>query len=257
MGLIDSHAHLTFAPLRENLESVLARAEDAGVEHVITIGTDMADSEAAVELAARYPQVSATVGIHPHEAAAVREEDIRELRKLAAAPGVVAVGETGLDYHYEHSDRESQRRAFEAQIELAMTTERPLVIHCRDALEDTVRVLSAAGCDHRPVVFHCFGGTAEEAETIAAHGWRISFTGIVTFSRSEALQEIARAYPGDRLMVETDSPYLSPVPVRKIKINEPAHLAHTVRFLAGLRGESFDALASRIASNTRAFFGLP
>jgi TatD DNase family protein len=257
MGLIDSHAHLTFAPLREDLEGVLARAKDAGVEHVITVGTTLADSKAAVELAARYPQVSATVGVHPHEAASAGAEDIRGLQKLAFAPGVVAVGETGLDFHYEHSDRESQRRVFEAQIELARTTERPLVIHCRDAVDETVRILAARGFDHRPVVFHCFSGTAWQAETIAAHGWRISFTGIVTFSRSDALQEIARGYPGHRLMVETDSPYLSPVPVRKVRINEPAHLAHTVRFLAALRGESFDSLASRTASNTRAFFGLP
>jgi TatD DNase family protein len=256
MTLIDSHAHLTFEVLQPDLEGVLSRAQEAGVEHVITIGTSIEDSKRAVDLARTCANVSATVGVHPHEAAKTTEAELAKLAGLVSAPHVIGIGEIGLDYHYDFSDRASQYRVFEAQLELASSQALPLVIHCREAVEDAVPILSAAGFDRRPVVFHCFTGTQAEADRIAEHGWRISFTGIVTFPRSTELQAIAQVYPADQLMIETDSPYLSPVPVRGVTPNEPAHLVHTARFLADLRAESFDALAAQTTTNTRSFFGL-
>lgn len=256
MGLIDSHAHLTFDVLAGDLGGVLARAADAGVEHIVTIGTSLDDSRRAIELAAARADVSAVAGIHPHDAAEVPQQHLDGLRDLLDSPHVVGMGEMGLDYHYGFSDRRSQRRVFEAQLGIASSRPLPLVVHCRDAVRDTVSILSAAGFVRRPVVFHCFTGTREDAEVIADHGWRISFTGIVTFKNATALQEIARTYPADQLMIETDCPYLSPVPVRSVKANEPAHLVHTARFLADLRDEAFDTLAAKTAANTRRFFGL-
>lgn len=254
--LCDTHAHLTFDPLQHDLPDVLARARGAGVSRIITVGTTAADSTRAVETAAAEPDVWAVVGIHPHEAARATDADVQAVRSLCAAPKVVAVGETGLDYHYDFSDRPSQKRLFAAQLSIAKELDLPLVVHCREAVDDAVAILHQEGFDGRPVVFHCFTGTAVEAERIAAHGWRISFTGIVTFQNAAELQGLARRYPADRLMLETDAPYLSPVPVRSVRPNEPAHLVHTARFLAELRGESFETLASRSAENARVFFGL-
>jgi len=255
--LIDSHAHLTFDALAGQVEAVLRRAADAGVGHVVTVGTDLADSRRAVALAAAHPNVSATVGIHPHEAAKATEADLAAVIELAASPGVVALGETGLDYHYDFSDRASQRRVFEAQLAAAAARGLPVILHCREAFTDTVSMLTAGGFDSRPVVFHCFGGTQREADVIAGHGWWISFTGILTFKNVGELREVARTFPPDRMMLETDCPYLSPEPVRHIRTNEPAHLAHIARFLADLRGEPVEELADRISANTRGFFGLP
>ncbi len=255
--LCDTHAHLTFDALQHDLHGVLARARSAGVSRIITVGTTAADSARAVETAAGEPDVWAAVGIHPHEAARATDADVQAIRSLCTAPKVVALGETGLDYHYDFSDRPSQQRLFAAQLSIAKELDLPLVVHCREAVDDAVAMLRQAGFDGRPVVFHCFTGTAPEAERIATHGWRISFTGIVTFPNAAPLQSLARQYPADRLMLETDAPYLSPVPVRSVRPNEPAHLVHTARFLAELRGESFETLASRSAENARVFFGLP
>jgi TatD DNase family protein len=170
---------------------------------------------------------------------------------------VVAVGEIGLDYFYDFADRDTQMRVFGDQLAMAAGRDLPLVIHCREAFDDTIALLEQHGHDNKPVVFHCFTGTKEEAQRVTAHGWRISFTGVVTFKKSTELQEIARVYPAEQLMLETDSPYLSPVPVRHIHPNEPAHVAHTSRFLAALRGENPEALAAQATANTRAFFRLP
>jgi TatD DNase family protein len=254
--LIDTHAHLTFDELHRDLAGALARARSAGVSQIITVGTTAADSARAVEIAAAESDVWATVGIHPHEAARATDADLAAVRELGSASKVAAVGETGLDYHYDFSDRSSQQRLFEAQLAIADDLGLPVVIHCREAVKDAVTMLKAAGFEGRPVVFHCFTDTAEEAERIAAHGWRISFTGIVTFKNAQAIQDIARQYPADQLMLETDAPYLSPVPVRSVRPNEPAHLVHTARFLATLRGEDFEGLASRTTANARAFFPL-
>jgi len=256
-GLLDTHAHLTFNPLSGDVPGVLERGAQAGVAHVITVGTDVADSRRAVELADSYQSVSAVVGIHPHEAAKVAAGAYHELGELLRHPRAVAVGEVGLDYHYDHSDRHAQHAVFKAQLEVAQDLDLPLVMHCREAIDDAVVILHERGFDGRPVVFHCFTGTEDEAKLLADHGWRVSFTGVVTFRNSEVLQAIARDYPADQLMLETDAPYLSPEPVRKIRPNEPAYLRHTAEFVARLRGEPLDQLIEQTTRSAERFFGLP
>jgi TatD DNase family protein len=257
MGLIDSHAHLTFPELIGQVEEVLERGTSAGVDQVITVGTDLADSQAAVELAERYPGlVHTAAGVHPHEAEKVTDDDLGAITSLWDHSRVVAVGEIGLDNHYDHADRAVQRRVFTRQLELAAPRACPLVIHSREAFDETVGLLVDHGFSGRPVVFHCFTGTVEEASRVAEHGWRISFAGIVTFRKSQWLQDIAKAYPANELMIETDSPYLAPEPIRGRHPNEPAHMAHTARFLADLRGEAYEDLVERTADNTRRFFNL-
>lgn len=257
MGLIDSHAHLTYAPLREHLEAVLDRCAEAGVERIITVGTDPGDARAAVELSERYPgRIHAAVGIHPHHAGEASEQAVEEIAALWRSGKVVAAGEMGLDHHYDFADREVQRRVFEEQLERCRPLELPVVIHARESISDIVPILLRRGFAGRRVVFHCFTGTAAEAAVIAEHGWRISFTGIVTFKKSEWLQQIAREYPADQLMVETDAPYLSPEPVRRKHPNEPAHVVHTAAFLAVLRGVAEQEFQRQTYRNTREFFGL-
>lgn len=257
MGLIDSHAHLTYDELYSHIDDVLARCAAAGVDHVITVGTSPPDIDRALALAARFAdQVSVAAGIHPHHAGEVTLADLDALAQPWHDPRVVALGEMGLDYHYDFADRSVQREVFAGQLARARDLEKPLVLHSREALDDTIGLLLDHGFAHRPAVFHCFTGTSEEAARIAAHGWRISFTGIVTFRKSVWLQEIARAYPADQLMIETDAPYLSPEPVRGKRPCEPAYIAHTARFLADLRNEPFDRFADQTAKNTRDFFRL-
>lgn len=258
MGLIDSHAHLTFAELFQHIDQVLARCTAAGVERIITIATDLGDARRAVELARQHAQrIHVAAGFHPHEAAKVTHDDVRAMAELWDKAGVVALGEMGLDYHYDFADRGVQRSVFARQLASAARRDRPLIIHCREAFGDTVSMLLDHGFAKRRVVFHCFAGPSDEAARIAAHGWRISFTGIVTFRKSGWLQEIAADYPAQQLMVETDSPYLSPLPVRGMKPNEPANLVHIARFLADLRGVPFDRLVDETSRNTCRFFDLP
>ncbi len=257
MGLIDSHAHLTDESLLGGIGDVLARARAAGVERTVSIAQTVADAARVIELARRQADVSATAGIHPHHADQVAADDWAKLEALFAEPEVVACGEIGLDYHYDLADRASQRAVLARQLGLAANTSLPLVIHCREAFDDVINLLTEAGYPGRSVVFHCFCGTPAEARRIAEQGWRASFTGLVTYKSAGQVQEIARTYPADLLMIETDSPYLSPVPVRGKFPNEPANLIHTARFLADLRGEAVDELIERTATNTRDFFGLP
>ncbi len=258
MGLIDSHAHLTYPDFAGRIDEVLARCDAASVESVITIGTSLADAHKALAMARLYPgRIHAAAGFHPHEADGVTEDELRAMAELWREPDIVAFGEMGLDYHYDFADRARQRRVFEGQLSAASEFDRPIIIHCREAYDDCEPILLAAGFENRRIVFHCFTGSAAEAERIAARGWRISFTGIVTFPKSTELAAIARDYPADMLMVETDSPYLSPVPVRSKRPNEPAFVAHVAKFLADLRGTSYDELVASTRANTQAFFDLP
>ncbi len=257
MGLIDSHAHLTYNGLVERIDEVLMNCREAGVESVITIGTTLEDARKAKQLSGIHRTlIHLAVGIHPHHAGEQAEGALEELAVMWQDPEVVAFGEMGLDYHYDYADRATQRRVFERQLILAEAHDRPLIIHCREAFADVVPMLLNHGYAHRRVVFHCFTGTEPEAELVAAQGWRISFTGIVTFKKSTWLQDIAKAYPASQLMVETDSPYLSPEPVRNKAPNEPAHVAHTARFLARLREVEYDDLVRQTSANTQQFFGL-
>lgn len=258
MGLIDSHAHITYPPLIEDIDAVMTRCADAGVDAVITVGTSVPEIHKGVELARRFSdRVFVAAGIHPHEAGKTSDTDIADLPQLWQRPEVVALGEMGLDYHYDFADRAAQHRIFAAQLQHAARVDKPLVIHSRDALDDTVHKLVEHGFEGRRVVFHCFTGTAAEAETIARHGWRISFTGIVTFKKSQWLHDIARSYPANQIMVETDSPYLSPEPVRGTKPCEPSYVAHTARYLASLRNVAYSAFVEQSSQNTRNFFNLP
>lgn len=257
MTLIDSHAHLTYPELSGQIDAVMARSDDAGVGAVISIGTDLADARKSIELAARYPgRVYSGAGFHPHHSDKVAPSDFEQMAGLWADARVVALGEMGLDYHYDFADRDNQKRVFARQLELAAGVNKAVVIHCREAFTDCVPMLLDHGFAGRRVVFHCFTGTAAEAAIVAEHGWRISFTGIVTFPKSPELQQIAQDYPADKLMVETDAPYLSPVPVRSKRPNEPAFVAHVARFLADLRGAKYEGLVAQISANTRSFFGL-
>lgn len=257
MGLIDSHAHLTSQPLADAVPEYLDQAVAAGVDHVISIGVDIADAENVIELARGDDRVSAAFGIHPHEAGKVSDDDWTRYECLLSDPSVVALGEMGLDYHYDFADRATQRSVFERQIEIASTRNLPVIIHSREAHQDTIAMLEAGGCVGRQIVFHCFTGTEAEAAEIADNGWRISFTGVVTFKNALELQRIAVAYPLDRLMIETDSPYLSPAPVRHVRPNQPAHVAHIAAFLSKLRDIPYEDLVEKTADNTRAFFNIP
>ncbi len=256
MGLIDSHAHLTADVFDVSSDDLLDRACEAGVDHVISVGTDVSDARRVIDLATESSRVSAAVGIHPHEAGKVAGDDWSRLPELLADPVVVAAGEMGLDYHYDFADRGAQFAAFEEQLALASPTSLPIIIHCREAHSDTLAILETAGYRNRKVVFHCFTGTAREAAEIRDRGWRLSFTGVITFKNAKEVGDIATQYPIDSLMLETDAPYLSPQPVRHVRPNEPAHLVHTARWLAERRGISYDELVEHTVANTRSFFNL-
>lgn len=255
--LIDSHAHLAFPQLAGSIEEVMQRAETAGVTQIVSLSTTPRDLIPTIELARRFPgRIYATAGFHPHEAAQITDDNLGTIAEYLKDEQVVALGEIGLDYHYDFSPRDVQQSVFRTQLDMGRGLDLPVVIHSRESVDDTVAILNEMGYRDRRVVFHCFTGTTKEAELIAKHGWRISFTGVVTFKKSMWLQAIARDYPASQLMLETDSPYISPVPVRHKKPNEPAYVAHTAAFLAQLRGVSLEELAKQTTSNTAAFFNL-
>ncbi len=256
MSIIDTHCHLTTAALYKDLPDVLRRARQADVSAIITVATDAADSCQTVAVADHYDGVHATVGIHPHMAAKVAPGDFDVLRELRHNPNVVAWGEIGLDYFYDFSDEQSQKDVFVKQLELAKRAELPVIIHCRDAAADVFAMLDEHDYRDRSVVFHCFTGSPDEAKHILDHGWWLSFTGIVTFKNSTDLQAIAKDYPLDKLMLETDAPYLAPQPHRKVKPNQPHLLVHTAEFLADLKGLALDQLVTATSQNATRFFGL-
>jgi TatD DNase family protein len=248
-AVVDAHAHLESCDLP--VEEVLAEARAAGVERVVTIGTGRQSSERAVALAGAHPEVFAAIGVHPHDADGYGPRDEAWIRRLAAHPKVVAIGECGLDFHRRLSAPEAQRRAFVAQVRIARDAGLPVVVHTRDAADETLALLAdeAAGMT---VVLHCFS-MPERAEQVAERGYFASFAGQLTFPSARDLQEAARRLPGDLLLVETDSPYLAPVP-RRGRPNRPAHAVHTLRFLAGLRGVSPEELDALTTANTERAF---
>jgi TatD DNase family protein len=245
--VIDTHAHLDLAEAPE----VLARAAAAGVDRVITVGTTIAGAGEALELARRHPGVHASLGIHPHEAGGGEAGRLSELRELLADGHAVAVGETGLDYFRDYAPREAQRRLFEAQLELAAELGKPVVVHTRAADEDTLAALAGfAGT----VVLHCFSSPALLGPALE-RGWYCSFAGNVTYPGAPELREAARLVPAERLLAETDSPYLAPQPVRGRR-NEPAYVLHTLAALAEARGEDAAGLGEQIDANATAAFAL-
>lgn len=236
---------------------MLRRAAAAGVQQVITVATDPSDWTAALHLAASTDEVYVAAGLHPHEARLADKRAFGTLADLLGQAKIVALGEIGLDYHYEFSTPQQQRLAFASQLELAGRRSLPVVVHCREAFDDTISILEETGMAGQPVVFHCFTGTVEQIRHLLDRGWYISFAGLVTFRSAREVQQAATLVPAERLLIETDSPYLTPEPIRKIRPNEPAHIMHTARFLSHLRGTQLAKLAEICDDNARRFFRLP
>ena len=253
MSLIDSHCHLDSSEFDADREEVIARALEAGVEYMVAIGTGNGppDLEAGVRIADRYAPFYATVGIHPHDAAKAGQADFDRLAELLFHPKVIALGEIGLDYHYDFSPREAQTSAFVRQMEIAAAAKKPIVIHTREAWDDTVALLEQHWKPHAiGGIMHCFSGGPIQARRALDLGFYLSFGGIVTFPKALEVQAAAREAPADRILVETDAPYLAPVPKRG-KRNEPALIVHTGRKLAELRGQSLEELSQLTSENFR------
>ena len=251
--LVDTHCHLHL--LETPAEEVVAGALAEGVGHLVDVGVDLASSRQAAANAARLPQVSATAGVHPHDADTFTEEALAELRRLLAAEVVVGVGETGLDYHYDNSPRDAQRAAFAAHVRLAREFDKALVVHCREAFEYVVAVLEATGPPER-VVFHCFTGDATDAARVVEAGWYVSFAGMLTFRNAPELRAACAAVPLDRMVLETDSPFLSPHPFRG-RPNHPARVAVTARTVAELHGVPVEEVAAATTATAAEAFALP
>ena len=251
MPLVDSHCHIDFEPLCQRIDEVLANARDNDVSHLLCVSVNLEDFPRVLSLAESHEHIFASVGVHPNEREG-RDPTVDELVELAAHPRVLAIGETGLDYFRSQGDLDWQRERFRRHIAAARRCGKPLIIHSRAAREDTVAILSQEGASGPGGVMHCFAEDWDMAEKALALGFYISFSGIVTFKNAEAIKEVARRAPLNRILVETDSPYLAPVPYRG-KTNEPAYVRHTAEYVAGLRGISYEALA---ATTTENFFRL-
>ncbi len=256
--LVDSHCHLADEVFEQDLAEVVARATSAGLGSALCIisADEPVELERARRVTAAWPAVRFSAGVHPHRSgtyAGRPEEAARVAREAAEATAAVAIGEIGLDYHYDFSPRDVQYAVFVAQLNVALETDRPVVIHTREASADTFRVLAEVGQGRLRGVMHCFTGTADEAAQALALGFHISFSGILTFPRASDLRDVARAIPEDRLLVETDAPFLAPVPYRGRR-NEPAWVASTAEALAACRGVPVDVVTAAVARNFDALF---
>ncbi|MHB1157406.1 MAG: TatD family hydrolase [Phycisphaerales bacterium] len=259
--MIDTHCHLTYKELSCKVEEVVAGAREAGLVAMISVGTSPGDAKAARAFAERFEDVYFTVGVHPLHSAEVGEGELAEIPLISGHEKCVAFGEMGLDYHYDKPERGLQRRYFEAQ--LGMVREwggtsggKPVVIHSRKATDDTLAVLKASGVAMDRVVYHCFTEPPEDCRKVLDAGCWVSFTGIVTYKNAPEVRASAMLVPGDRIMVETDAPYLAPEPHRRVRPNEPKYVVATARFLAELRGEDFEEFEGRADGNAKRFFGL-
>lgn len=250
---IDTHCHLEMEQFDANRDEMIQRALAAGIGTMITVGSDLEGAAKAMELAEKHDHIFASVGVHPHEARHVDENVLRKLRDWASHPKVVAIGETGLDYHYDLSPRDVQMSIFRKHLDLASDTGLPAIIHCREAWDDTIRILKESGNSRG--VLHCFSGDRKMAAEVISLGYHVSVAGPVTFKKASDLREVARLVPDEYLLIETDAPYLSPEPCRG-KRNEPAFLLHTARFIAGLRGISLDDIARITTLNAKRLFGI-
>jgi TatD DNase family protein len=253
--LIDSHAHIQGKEYAGEAAEVIARAREAGVEKIIAVGGagDMSSNTEAVALATAFPNIYATVGMHPHDAKDVGEDELRKLRGLAANEKVVAVGETGLDYYYNHSPRDVQRRVFAQFIHMARDTGLPIVVHERDAAHEAAELLRGESDGNLCGVIHCFTGNYDAARVYLDLGFYLSFTGIITFKNADPLRDVIRKVPLERMLVETDSPYLTPVPHRG-KRNEPAYVRLVAETVAKLKEISLEEVAMVTTRNVRDLF---
>ncbi len=254
--LFDTHAHLHFPDFAGDLPAVLGRARAAGVRGMVTIGTDVETSRAAIGIAGQEPDVWASVGIHPHDAAGADEPAFEAIGALARAPRVVAIGEIGLDFFRNHAPRDVQARVFRRLLALAREVGKPVVVHCRDAHAEVLDILTGAGVGETGGVMHCFSGDVAIARRCLDLGLHISLAGPVTYPNARALPEVARFVPADRLVLETDCPFLPPQGLRG-KRNEPAYMTITAARVAELRGAAPEALGATVTENARRLFRLP
>ena len=253
--LIDSHAHIQGKEYSEERDAVIARAHEAGVEKIIAVGGagDMSSNTEAIALAAAFPSIYATVGVHPHDAKDVGGEELRELAALTSNAKVIAVGETGLDYYYNHSPHDVQRRVFTHFIHMARDTGLPLVVHERDAARETAELLRSEGGQDLRGVIHCFTGDYDAASAYLDLGFYLSFTGIITFKNAGPLREVVRNVALERMLVETDSPFLTPVPHRG-KRNEPAYVRFVAETIAEIKGVVLEEVAETTTRNVQDLF---
>ena len=252
--LVDTHCHLNHEQFNDDLTDVIARAEAADIRRMIVIGFDLTSSQRAVELAEQFDSVYAAVAVHPHDAQSYDADTETVLRQLAIRPNVVAIGEIGLDYHYDHSPRAEQHSAFRAQLAMAKELRLPVIIHCREAYEDTLDVLESEMDGEFSGVMHCWGGTMEEAQRSLDLGMFLGFGGVITFKNADEVREVARQAPSNRILIETDAPYLAPVPHRG-KRNEPSYTQLVCEKLAELRQIPLDMLAAQTTANASVLFG--
>lgn len=255
--LVDSHAHIQGPEFAADLQEVIERAHAAGVEKIVVVGGagELSSNEAAVAVARSFPGLFATVGMHPHDAKGVDEESFQRLEALASSPKVVAVGETGLDFYYNHSSRETQIALFCRFIQMALETRLPLVVHNREADRKVAELLRGEGRGGLRGVIHCFTGDYDAAKTFLDLGFYLSFSGILTFKNADALRDAARKLPLDRILVETDSPYLAPVPHRG-KRNEPAFVRLVAETVAQVKGVSLEEIAQATTRNAQELFAI-
>lgn len=256
-GLIDAHCHLDYAPMADDVEAALATAAAAGVEQFLHIGCTTASMERAVTLASTHAPVFASIGIHPHDARHLDDAVLARIETLAADPKVVAIGETGLDFYYDHSPRPVQHRALGQQVELARRLDLPIVLHIREAHDEALAILREAGPrTSDPGMVHCFTGDPDDARRWLDAGFHLSFSGIATFKKTQPIRDALRLCPRDRILLETDAPFLAPEPIRGAK-NEPANVAFTCVRLAQELGCPPEELARDAATNTRKLLRLP
>ncbi len=252
-AMIDTHCHLTDPRLGEQLAGVLTRAAANGVRRMITIGTHFDDALAAIALCRRLPNVRCAVGIHPNYTQNLDMADLPRLREIQADPMVLALGEMGLDYFHDHADRDRQHAVFDFQLQLATELGRPAVIHSREAIDDTL--IHLGNFPKVSAIFHCFTGTVKEAEKILSAGYMLGFDGPITYKKSEHLREVVWLTPDDRMVVETDAPYLTPEPMRKQKVNEPALVKHVAETVAQVKGWTLEQTDHVTTTNAERFFG--
>lgn len=256
MQLTDTHAHLTFEGLADNVEQVVSRATDGGVEKIITVGTEISDFANVEALGKKFSNVWTAYGIHPHYAKDASDDDVEKVKKYCLDDKAVAIGETGLDYHYNFSKQQSQKDLFRSHLNIAAAVKKPVIVHSRNAFEDTLEILNDYKSRLDKIVFHCFGGDAEQAKILIDRGYYISYTGVITFKNANTARQGALEVPLEKMMLETDCPYMSPEPKRGQKINEPALMVHTAEYLAKLKGIDFVKFCEQIAQTTKTFFGI-
>lgn len=246
--LIDTHAHLDSNKFRKDQYEVITRAAEAGVEYIFNIGADLESSKISVNLSKKYSQIYAAIGVHPHNAKEVTSENLRELHHMTKDEKVRAIGEIGLDYHYDFSPRDIQKRVFRAQLRLAQELKMPVIIHSREADTDTLQILKEEEVEKVGGIMHCFAGDMKMAEECLKLNLKLSFGGVITFKKARITQEVVREIPLEQLLIETDAPYLTPIPHRG-KRNEPAYVRIVAEKMAELKGISFEEVA-RVTSNT-------